>query len=1258
VRRTTRWWINLAGLLALVWLLTAPGAPQARAQTERRSPVPGDPPIAALIAISEPDADGFVEVVGAQRSVFPNAQVGIRNLYTYETVYVRAGAFGSFVGRLRATPGAPLAIVPVDSVPPAEARFYPGALPGGPGTIVYVPRGPRPSPTVGLPVSIDGDLVDWNGVPLTRLARARDHSLYAVRGAQSLYLALSAALDARTRSAVRRIAFTLRGGGGTFFIDFERGSDGAPLPAAGVSSTFNRTRRSLISASTWRTDDAGGLTFEARVPLTTDTFRLPADALALETAILTDDAGAELARFTSGAVIPERSDADAYYGMDGLRTNGSAAVPFAIAGTLSRAESYWTAAGRISTLTPGVGQPLRLELDVELRGELDPAYLPAARLTLVPIAVSPRPGAPALAQPDAYTHNGWSDQQLISGVAIDNRVSGQPLAEIAVPYGRIWRGQNAGGEAVVRFPLNFDLTLPDPLADGLYTLRFEGGVRAPDSGFIRWEDWPGFRLAGGFTTFGAPAEPITWLPVVLTVGPVTEARLPLALFADDGADGARGVLPGEDAAVFALSDRTRFPAPELVLAQAERGPTGTTPRAYPLEPYLPALLPNRADSAAAPLIPLDLTTASWTVSVIGPDGQTDELGTFPLPQIVFSTAARDDRALFGPSGPLDMARLSAVTDAISAYRFLQPGRYTIRAAGSIHDIYGNRYTGGGSYAVIVGEPLDLLPAAPSGVPLQVGDRLPLGVRVVPGVPAEIAVELTIDQPGGGSVTTRRVTGRASPVGLFLPAGDDALYTVDQPGIYSLTYRAQYAAPDGRLWVGQMRSVGVIEAPDSPIAAHGRRGVVADGRPQPAWYDLARLSAVLDRPALAVPYAPYHSGDVVRIGAGAADALQPALTFADRTGLALDQVIEAGGTAQQAARAQIPLHWPGGAALISWVRPGAVVRQMALGGDDPRLPLAATGDDPLNRQIGAGAGGARPGDYVLLYGGAITPFGVSGYAAVAVHSDAAAGVRPPGRGLDGGGDGGPLLTFAGRSVDLFFWPTGVGPGDVLDPGSPLLLAGQIVPPLGADVTVTLTAPDGTIQTRRAAANRFGWLSPLVDPPVLDQIGVWIVSIAVSYSGRTSVGPLEAPLTGGLLGGDFASFPIFVTDTAGALLPWPRAQADSAIPPLIAYNFNATAPNWTDIQAWRVLTVPGYILESGTLRLAGRSVTYPYLPGVLNGRYPILEDEQNLRGAAASDVRTLTLALTGIDADGQRRLIYRTFTILYDRLVSLAGAEGTP
>ncbi len=57
---------------------------------------------------------------------------------------------------------------------------------------------------------------------------------------------------------------------------------------------------------------------------------------------------------------------------------------------------------------------------------------------------------------------------------------------------------------------------------------------------------------------------------------------------------------------------------------------------------------NRYDATSAPLIPFALPGGSLQVSVIKPDGTTDNLGSLPLiVQNQLSTAAQDERALFG-----------------------------------------------------------------------------------------------------------------------------------------------------------------------------------------------------------------------------------------------------------------------------------------------------------------------------------------------------------------------------------------------------------------------------------------------------------------------------------------------------------------------------------------------------------------------------------------------------------------------------------
>ena len=85
--------VNMVLLVTLMLVLSV--IPQVSAQNGLEQ---GDPPIASLIDISTPDANGIVTITGAAGAVFPAAQVGIRNMYTGEAVYVGAGITGSFVG--------------------------------------------------------------------------------------------------------------------------------------------------------------------------------------------------------------------------------------------------------------------------------------------------------------------------------------------------------------------------------------------------------------------------------------------------------------------------------------------------------------------------------------------------------------------------------------------------------------------------------------------------------------------------------------------------------------------------------------------------------------------------------------------------------------------------------------------------------------------------------------------------------------------------------------------------------------------------------------------------------------------------------------------------------------------------------------------------------------------------------------------------------------------------------------------------------
>ncbi|MBL8145202.1 MAG: hypothetical protein JNL34_02350, partial [Anaerolineae bacterium] len=115
----------LPGVFALVWGQTAP--------LER-----DEPPRADRITLSGPDDEGFVHVEGETSSVFPGAVVGIKNLFSGETVFRQASFTGAFNTRIPGVSGNPFLIQGDNDFPPNGATF-PAGLPGDIGVIVNAP---------------------------------------------------------------------------------------------------------------------------------------------------------------------------------------------------------------------------------------------------------------------------------------------------------------------------------------------------------------------------------------------------------------------------------------------------------------------------------------------------------------------------------------------------------------------------------------------------------------------------------------------------------------------------------------------------------------------------------------------------------------------------------------------------------------------------------------------------------------------------------------------------------------------------------------------------------------------------------------------------------------------------------------------------------------------------------------------------------------------------------------------------------------
>jgi hypothetical protein len=1214
-----------------------------RAQEAR--PQPGDPPNARLISVEPPDDDGVVTIIGQPGAVFDNARVAIRNLYTQETVFTQAGPSGGFSAKIYGPGNTPFWISPTSGNISQQQREFLGSMPGGPGTILYgeFPQTPREQPPITRLI-IDGETDDWAAYPEANLATVDGATLYGLRNRTSLYVAISGVVPPPNYTRFE-VIFTIDTV--TYGVAFD--------PRASQVATLTRLNpdvRELGTLTVATHQSENGI--EVRIPLTFLTLRVNA---ILDRVRFLDRTRAELAEFPIRAPLPQIDEEDAIYRAQPL--SGADLVRFDFAGRIF--DQVWTARGRTTGLHPQPGDTWRAELDMTLEtDDLPPDATLIGRVRLQPFAVQMDDAVRPV--PDRGSNNGWSNVLTPSGLAVDNLSATAPFAETVIESYQLVRREDSTDAA-----FTFALTIPENLRPGLYVPVFEGFVGQRDGDRTAWSSERPGRL-----------------PLVLNIGGVEDVRLLWSLFVDNPSDGARGILAEADKEYAALSGRVRFNPPTYILPPTQ----SNAPVTYSLEPYLLEQLPNLYTATSPPLIPFAFPSGELSVQVTRPDGTVTDLGTFPVLQNQVSTAAQDERTLFGAQSPVDIYRVTTLNPALSRYNFVQYGEHTITLSGTLEDTWGNRYSGGGEYRVLIAESLKLLPAALSGTPFQVGDALNVGVHVAPNVPAEITVTVRVYPLDNSEVIEQTFTGRANANGIFQPARDHFVFTT--PGEYVVDYEARYGSADGRLWAASLRSAGVIGEAESPLVAHGARGFAAlddnrrlTSRYRLMWFDAEPLAGTDENLLL---NAPYFSGDVAWVSDEANSGIRPVLRVQDLTDAYHDWVLNALSAntrvdgvplAALAREDELPLPvTPDGSAYgyISAVRPGVAVRQFINGGRsdsvasaDGGLPLYWDTDDPYNRQIGAGLNGDQPGDYIFIFGGAVTHVddvqhsAIYGALAVITEPEESPGMRvgPPGRGADGGADGGALMVVDNAEVDLFFVPTGARPGDLYAIGDTLAISGQVAPPLASNVSVVVTSPSGVVRAFEGVANPIGYFYDPSQNFTFDEPGLWTIDIQVSHEGRTSAGQIEPPpLRGGVLGADDAPgvqhgrFAVYVLPVAENRLPWNAQLQDSSVPAASPYNFNFTLPQgWTNIRAFYTLTTPATILDAGELRINGRSISYAYNPTQLARRFPNLETDTRVSGPFVSDVRTLTIYASGTDENGQQVFLARTFTIFHDHLFSL-------
>ena len=930
----------------------------------------------------------------------------------------------------------------------------------------------------------------------------------------------------------------------------------------------------------------------------------------------------------------------------------------------------WTFHGSLTAQTLAPGDPLRLRGTVRVESSAlqgGGALRTNAGLRLRPLSDSE--GA-SLLQAKSLASS------LLTPTGLPIEREPMPWLTDLTHYREIPLVKTAPNQAEAEIDLT--LTLPSDLPAGYYSPILD--FFSPDIPMEPPTDRQVFP-----NTFQNPT--IVDLPII-KVGNPPSPRLDWMLLLDTLSNGSRGVIAKEDAGRFGVAQRILTPSETFVIPRLSAA--AGQPLPYRLEPFVPTLslfnitsgMPNSSR------IPFRFPSGSLTVTIRQPDGTETVLGPAPFVQSRSKGLADEEGILLSSGGGhlIDAYQLSTM-DPRFEVAFTQDGLHIITVEGTIEDIWGRTWSGGGTYEVHVGRVLALDTAVLPGTHFEVGDGFNPGLVISPPVTAEVEARIQhIPHSDIDQLQERVIRGRTNRFGYFQPAGNSFVF--EQQGEYRVDITAQGEDAEGQLWTGSRTWGGVVAPVDPLIVAHGRRGIDNQDTIGLQWF--TRDQTGLEFGDSHLPF-PFQSGDVSWLEEG--DSAIPLVSFHDpsrRLTALLRQrydMLEVsldlpGSFAERVVVGEAPLFSSRPDGLDPHLDPSEVdlwaysyrsvqrplVRVREEIAEDEIGSAYWRFDDRYANQIGVGAHGDLPGEFKFQYGAAVlhgpaldqAHYAVHGSLFVLVPDDDPTGSRtfPPFQGNGGGPSGGPLFTLKGEDIDLFIHLTGVRPGSVLETGNTFALVGAVGPTLPAQVAYTVTAPDGSKRTFRGQANEIGYYYEPEDNFIVDQPGRYTVDLQVTYDGRTSAGQVTEPFPeGDVLGTARGRFSVYVVSPYSAPLEVDMPQHDFLTAPA-DFTVTATPPTGMRLTDGHMTALmPGVVLEDGSLPVEANGLTYDYDPVGLAADVPILDVERNGQPVAA-DVVTVSLFGEGRDSAGQPSYAARVVTLHGAEFLNLAPVPPAP
>ncbi|HEV7242766.1 MAG TPA: hypothetical protein VGQ36_26290 [Thermoanaerobaculia bacterium] len=739
----------------------------------------------------------------------------------------------------------------------------------------------------------------------------------------------------------------------------------------------------------------------------------------------------------------------------------------------------------------------------------------------------------------------------------------------------------------------------------------------------------------------------------IRIGNPAPPRLLWTLLANTTSQGSRGVTAVEDRDRFAMATRIAV-SPDPIVVPRVDARTGARIR-YDLEPFaLTVAVSNRGEPPNYPTLPFRFPSGSLLVSIRKPSGQTTVIGPAPFrqPRLHWRPVEKGN---FDANHAADAFQLTTLDDRFHV-TFAEDGVHEITVTGTIEDVWGNVWTGGGTYIVHVGRLLEIDSALLPGTPLEAGDAINPSLQLLPAVPADVEVRYRFARASRRDLLTElTLHAKANAHGY---AALDPIAAPDA-GEYRIDITATYRDEQGRFWSGARTWGGVVASRSPPIELHGLRGVDDQQSDRLAWFSRKQIG--LSKDTGGHVNLAFHSGDVQWL-ADDHDAATLRMGIHDPGGLIPSEMLQrdCGPIEDKIAIGEAPFHSVGPGELDPHIatsmdnelwayayrfveRPRVRVREVIAEECVPGLYWRF--DDRYGLQTGVGANGDLPNDFKFQFGG-LAAYGkvltqpvhsIYGSLFVVIPADDPLGTRvfPPFQGNGGGSSGGPLFRLKGRDIDLFFHPTAVRPGTILERGTPISFTGQIGPTLPSKVEIVVTSPSGVVRTITGVANKIGYFHQPASDFAADEVGVWRARVRVWHEGRISAGQVTVPFpTGDVLGSREGEFYFYVVDPNAPLL---RVAGPSHFvqPARRPVPFTITPPaGLTEIEIHHTTTMPGFVLEEG--KLAG--VSYTYDATRLARDFPNL-DLENGHSVTGVDTILITFALSGKDAGGTRKFFAR-------------------